>query len=129
MSGFQFNPYLHLNTPSLFTIQNLGVVIYAEPGVLLTLTNKTVDADYWYGNGYYDRRTFSGHHGDWLFWSCRSGLSLEGEMGCFSIGYFASNTDMYAYKRSIHIDNVDLGKNLPKRHFNWGIFLSLGYKF
>lgn len=129
MSGVQFNPYLHLNTPTLFTIQDLGVVLYAEPGLLLTLADRNIAADYWYGNGYYDRRTFSGHSGDRLFWSCRSGLSLEGEKGCFSIGYFASNTDMYTNIRSIHIDNVDLGKYLPKKHFNWGIFISLGYKF
>ena len=128
-TGMQFNPFVHINTPALFRIEGNGVNLYAEPGVLMTfLSDKNVEADYWNGSGYYVGRTFYGHGGDWLFWCCRLGIALENEYGCLSIGYLASNTDMYSFKRNIHIDNVRLGNNLSKTHFNWAVFVNLGCK-
>jgi hypothetical protein len=128
-TGLQFRPFVHLNTPALFHIEDAGVNLYAEPGVLMTfLYNRNVKADYWDGSGYYSERTFDGHGGNWLSWNCRLGIALENEYGSLSIGYMASNQDMYDALRDIRIENVRLGDTLPKKHSNWGIFISIAGK-
>lgn len=128
-TGMVFNPFVHLNTPALFKVEDLGVNIFAEPGLSMAfLTDKNVEVDYWNKNDYYYGKTFYGHGGDWLYWNCRIGIAMENEDGCLQLGYFASNIDMYSYKRNIKIENIRLGDDLPTTHFNWGIFISLGCK-
>lgn len=113
---------LPLNTPTLFHL--------AGTGVLMTfVTDRWIEADYWTGNSYYMARTFNSNKGDWFYWSNRLGISLEDDDFCISAGYLASNTDFYAYIRHSQIENVKLSDHLPKKHFNWGIFVNLGYKF
>ncbi|MCI1741686.1 MAG: hypothetical protein LKI18_04815 [Prevotella sp.] len=129
-TGLVFNPFVHIKTPTLFHIDEMGVNIFTEPGLSIAfLTDKNVGVNYWNGSGYYDTKTFYGHGGNWLYWHYRIGGSMENEDVVLSMGYFASNIDFYSYKRNIRIENVRLGDNLPKKHFNWGIFISLGYKF
>lgn len=129
-TGLQLNPYVHRNTPTLFSIEDAGINLYVEPGLLVTLaSDRRVEVDYLGNAGYNIACDFSSNRGDWVFWNCRAGVALENNGGSITLGYFASNMDIYAYKRHIHIDNVYLGDYLPHTHFNWGIYLRLGYNF
>lgn len=129
IAGLQFNPFVHINTPKLFAIEDAEVNIYAEPGLLMTISSNKIEADYWDGTGYYIARTFHGHSGNWLSWNCRLGIALENDAGILCIGYFISNMDMYTYKRNIYVGDTRLGDYMPKQKYNWGIYIGLGMKF
>lgn len=129
-SGIQFNPFIHLNTPSLFRLFGACVLLYAEPGALMTIfSDRNVEVDYWTGSNYGVGRTFTSNKGDWFFWSTRLGVSLDDDGFSISAGYLASNVDFYAYTRHIQVENVRLGDNLPHKRFNWGVYVNVGYKF
>lgn len=129
VAGLQFNPFVHINTPKLFTIEDAEANVYVEPGLLMTASSNKIEADYWDGTGYYIARTFHGHGGNWLSWNCRLGIALENDAGILCAGCFMSNMDMYTYKRNIYVGNTRLGDHMPKKKSNWGIYIGIGMKF
>lgn len=127
--GVQLNPFIHINTPTLFHIQDFKADIYMEPGVQMTITSNKLEADYWYNNGYYLSRTFEGHGGKWFSWNYCMGVELENEECLFGLGYFISNMDIYSYKRDIKIDKIRIGDYLPSPQKKWGLCICIGLKF
>ena len=129
-AGLQLNPYVHFNTPSLIRIESAGIKLFAEPGLLTTaIAKRKVEKLMPGDSGYTLMQTYTGHGGDWLFWSVRLGATLENDDGAVSIGWLGSNMDMYSFVRHIRIDDILIGDHLPARHLHWGVFISLAYKF
>jgi len=123
VAGIQINPFVHLSTPSLFSFQGADFTVYAEPGLLLSLSSNKCGVVFWDGRGYYVTRMYRGKSGDWFSGICRLGVSLENEYGVFNLGYFLSDFDMYSFKRSIRIGATVLGDYMPNKHTNWGIYI------
>lgn len=129
-AGLSLNPYIRLNTPKLFKIFGGSVSLFAEPGMYLTwYLDKNQYVYYWDGEGYNIQKSFHDKKGDWVYWNARTGISIGDESATLSIGYSASNLDVYSYRRNIVVDGVNLSKDLPKKHFLWGLFVSAAYKF
>lgn len=132
----QLNPSLIFRTPKWLILKNqdLYLSLSAEPGLILTLPNASVDVDYIpdVKSGVLapvDRKSFHNSGGQWLFAKMGLGLNLHLDELSFGLKYGFSNLDYWSDYRKISIEGEKLDKLLPEKKYAHVITAFIGFSF
>lgn len=135
VAKFLLHPAVCLRAPMIWLDKDhdTGLTIQIEPGLSIALpVNDQVAVNYRdkeHNSTIMDSKRFSNTKGEWLFWNIRGSISLNVDRFVLSTGYSISNFDVYAGRRNIVVEGMELNRKLPIREFTYSFFISLGYCF
>ncbi len=127
-SNIYLHPSLILKTPSL-KIKNVGLGIYAEPGLMLNVPYKRVNIRQHRRGWEYDIRHISTMKGQWFAMDLRIGVYVNlGQLG-FSAGYMVSNFNVYSQYRHLSYMGNSFSNYYPEKKSMQGGYLTASFYF
>lgn len=129
-SHLYLSPSIHLDLPSIVKIGKIGIGLYAEPGLMLTIPYERINyEDHSMPYPKHEDKHMSSHGGNWAFFNVKAGLNIHVHKNlCFTVGYNFSTFDINTTRRTMKYNNKSIEPLLPKKENLHEITVSLvGY--